>query len=92
MLYCAMMEVNIPTDMDPVTLDKLRLAERDRAIEMQKSGKFVHLWRIAGRPANISIFDCESHDELHALLSSLPMFAYFKIQIIPLAKHPSSIV
>jgi muconolactone D-isomerase len=41
--------------------------------------------------ANISIFDCESNDELHQLLSSLPMFPYFSVKIVPLAKHPSSI-
>lgn len=91
MLYCAMIEVNLPPDMDPKELETLREAERLRAIEMQESGKFVHLWRVAGRMANISIFDCESHDELHELLMSLPMFPYFTIQIVPLAKHPSSI-
>jgi len=86
-----MMEVNIPADMDAEELAKLREAEKNRAIEMQKSGKFVHLWRVAGRPANISIFDCESNDELHELLTSLPMFSYFSVNIVPLAKHPSSI-
>ncbi|MDD3757105.1 muconolactone Delta-isomerase [Advenella sp. RU8] len=91
MLYCVMMDVNVPADMDPAELAKLREAEKNRAIEMQKSGKFVHLWRVAGRPANISIFDCESNDELHDLLSSLPMFPYFSIKVVPLAKHPSSI-
>lgn len=91
MLYCVMMEVNIPADMDAEELAKLREAEKNRAIEMQKSGKFVHLWRVAGRPANISIFDCESNDELHELLTSLPMFSYFSVNIVPLAKHPSSI-
>jgi len=91
MLYCVMMEVNIPADIDAAELAKLREAEKNRAIEMQKSGKFVHLWRVAGRPANISIFDCESNDELHELLTSLPMFSYFSVNIVPLAKHPSSI-
>ncbi len=91
MLYFVMMEVNIPADMDAEELAKLREAEKNRAIEMQKSGKFVHLWRVAGRPANISIFDCESNDELHELLTSLPMFSYFSVNIVPLAKHPSSI-
>lgn len=91
MLYCAMIEVNVPTDMDPAVLATLREAERLKAIELQESGKFLHLWRVSGRMANISIFDCESNDELHQVLSSLPMFPYFSVQIIPLAKHPSSI-
>ena len=91
MLYCAMIDVNIPADMDPAELTRLREEERLKAIELQESGKFLHLWRVAGRMANISIFDCESNDELHQLLSSLPMFPYFSVEIVPLAKHPSSI-
>lgn len=91
MLYCAMIDVNIPADMDPAELTRLREEERLKAIELQESGKFLHLWRVAGRMANISIFDCESNDELHQLLSSLPMFPYFSVKIVPLAKHPSSI-
>lgn len=91
MLYCAMIEVNVPTDIDPAELAELREAERLKAIELQESGKFLHLWRVAGQMANISIFDCESNDELHAVLSSLPMFKYFSVKIVPLAKHPSSI-
>ncbi len=91
MLYCAMIDVNLPPDMEPAKLAQLREAERLRAIELQESGKFLHLWRVSGRMANISIFDCESNDELHQLLSSLPMFPYFSVTIVPLAKHPSSI-
>ena len=91
MLYCAMIDVNIPADMDPDTLAQLREEERLKAIELQESGKFLHLWRVAGRMANISIFDCADNDELHQVLSSLPMFPYFSVKVVPLAKHPSSI-
>ncbi|MBB5216180.1 muconolactone Delta-isomerase [Parapusillimonas granuli] len=91
MLYCVMIDVNLPADMDSAELAKLKEVERLRAIELQESGKFVHLWRVAGRMANISIFDCESNDELHELLTSLPMFPYFSLKVVPLAKHPSSI-
>jgi len=91
MLYCVMIDVNLPADMDPAALAKLKETERLRAIELQESGKFVHLWRVAGRMANVSIFDCDSNDELHELLTSLPMFPYFSLKIVPLAKHPSSI-
>lgn len=91
MLYCVMIDVNLPADMDPDQLAQLKETERLRAIELQESGHFVHLWRVAGRMANISIFDCESNDELHTLLSSLPMFPYFSLKVVPLAKHPSSI-
>lgn len=91
MLYCVRMEVNIPHDMDASAAQSLKEREKARAIELQKQGKFVHLWRVVGQYANVSIFDCESNDELHEVLSSLPLFPYLRIEVTPLAKHPSSI-
>ena len=57
----------------------------------QRAGKWRHLWRIAGRYANISVLDVKDHDELHAILSSLPLFPYMQIVVMPLARHPSAI-
>jgi muconolactone D-isomerase len=45
-----------------------------------------------GEYANVSIFDVADHDELHTLLSNLPLFPYMQIKVTPLAKHPSAIV
>ena len=59
--------------------------------ELQRSGKWRHLWRIAGRYSNISVLDVENHDELHAILSSLPLFPFMEITVTPLARHPSAI-
>lgn len=91
MLYCVMMDVEIPVDMDPVKVASLREAERLRAIELQEQGIFVHLWRVSGRMSNVSIFDCESNEQLHDVLMSLPLFPFLKTKVIPLSKHPSSI-
>lgn len=91
MLFLAQMDVRIPHDMDPAKLQSLKESEKARAIELQQQGKFLHLWRVVGEYANISVFDCESNDELHEVLSSLPLFPYLKIEVTPLAKHPSSI-
>lgn len=91
MLYCIRMEVKLPEHMPPAELEQLKAREKARAVELQQQGKFVHLWRVVGQYANISIFDCDSNDELHELLSSLPMFPYFRMEVIPLARHPSSI-
>jgi muconolactone D-isomerase len=37
------------------------------------------------------MFDVESVEELHALLTSLPLFPYMKIEVTPMCRHPSSI-
>ncbi|MBI6567591.1 muconolactone Delta-isomerase [Pseudomonas synxantha] len=92
MLYHVKMDVNIPRDIPLETVEAIKAAEKKRATELQEAGKWPHLWRIVGQYSNISIIDVESNDELHALLSSLPLFPYMTIQVTPLAKHPSSIV
>ncbi|HVL20329.1 MAG TPA: muconolactone Delta-isomerase family protein [Amaricoccus sp.] len=49
------------------------------------------LWRIAGEYANVSIFDVADRDELHALLSTLPLFPFMTVAVTPLARHPSAL-
>jgi muconolactone D-isomerase len=46
---------------------------------------------VAGRYANVSILDVDSVDELHELLSGLPLFPYLDIRVTPLARHPNAI-
>ncbi|MGO4331136.1 muconolactone Delta-isomerase [Cupriavidus sp. 2TAF22] len=91
MLYCVQMDVKIPDSLAAERAEAIKAAEKARAIEIQKSGKWPHLWRVTGRYANVSIFDVGSNDELHELLSSLPLFPYMTIQVTPLARHPSAI-
>ncbi len=92
MLYHVQMDVRPPHDIDPERFERLKAEEKARSQELQRAGKWPHLWRVAGRYANISIFDVESHDELHALLSTLPLFPFMEVVVTPLARHPSSII
>jgi len=91
MLYCVQMDVRIPDDIDPARIERLKAEEKARAQQLQRDGKWPHLWRVAGRYANISVFDVADHDELHSVLSSLPLFPFMKIDVTPLARHPSAI-
>lgn len=91
MLFCVEMQVNVPADMDPSRFEEIKIAEKARAIELQVAGKWPHLWRVVGKYSNISILDVESNDELHQILSSLPLFPFMTIQITPLSRHPSAI-
>lgn len=91
MLFHVEMQVNIPLDFPAEKADAIKAAEKAYAQDLQRQGKWLHLWRIAGRYANVSIFDVESVDELHQLLSSLPLFPFMDIKVTPLARHPSAI-
>jgi muconolactone D-isomerase len=91
MLFMAEMDVRLPPDMPADAAEELRARERDMAQRLQRDGRWRHLWRVAGRYANVSVFDVESPDELHELLSALPLFPYMEIRVTPLAHHPSAI-
>lgn len=91
MLFHVRMDVHIPVDLDPQARADLVAREKAYSQALQRSGKWPHLWRIVGEYANISIFDVESNDELHALLSGLPLFPYLDVTVTPLAGHPSDI-
>ena len=91
MLYHVQMDVHVPRDLDPAAFDRLKAAEKAQAEALQGEGKWLHLWRIAGQYANISVFDVASHDELHAILSALPLFPFMTVSVTPLAQHPSAI-
>lgn len=91
MLFHVAMEVNIPHDADPERVEELKRREKERAQELQRDGRWRHLWRVAGRYANVSVFDVESAEELHELLSSLPLFPFLDIEVTPLVRHPSAI-
>lgn len=91
MLYHVRMDVHPPRDMPSTEFDVLKAAEKTRAEELQRQGIWRHLWRIAGAYANYSVFDVADHDELHTILSTLPLFPYMQVQVTPLARHPSAI-
>ena len=91
MLFHVRMDVRIPRDLDPGTRAEVVARERAYSQELQRAGKWPHLWRIVGEYANVSIFDVDSNDELHDLLSNLPLFPYMDITVTPLAAHPSAV-
>jgi muconolactone D-isomerase len=91
MLFMAEMEVQLPADMPADQAEALKTREREYSQALQRDGRWPHLWRVAGRYANVSVFDVGSVDELHELLSGLPLFPYLDICVTPLARHPNAI-
>ena len=92
MLFMVEMIVQIPQSLDADLVAKIKLEEKEYSQKLQREGKWRHLWRVVGEYANVSIFDADSNDALHTMLSSLPLFPYMQIKVTPLANHPSSIV
>jgi muconolactone D-isomerase len=91
MLFHVIMDVRIPHDVDPQKTKQRGEEEHERAKQLQKEGKWLHLWRVAGKYANISVFEVESPAELHEILSSLPLYPFMKVEVTALCKHPGAI-
>jgi len=85
------MDIAIPHDLDPARRAEILAREKAYAQELQQAGTWRHIWRVVGEYANISIFSVDSNEELHELLSGLPLFPYMTIKVTPLAPHPSAI-
>ncbi|MBT2553909.1 muconolactone Delta-isomerase [Arthrobacter sp. ISL-5] len=91
MLYLVRMDVNLPLDMPQERADAIKAQEKEYSQQLQRDGRWVHLWRVVGEYSNYSLFDVRDNDELHELLSGLPLFPYMDIKVTPLAKHPSAV-
>jgi muconolactone D-isomerase len=91
MLYLVRMDVHIPHDLPAELAADIKAREKAYSQALQRDGRWRHLWRVVGEYANYSLFDVGSHDELHGLLSQLPLFPYMTLKVTPLAQHPSAI-
>ena len=89
MLVAVHMDVDLPLDLPG--REELLAREKAYSQELQRVGKWVHLWRVVGAYSNLSVFDVADNEELHQLLWNLPLFPYMTMTVTPLATHPSSI-
>ena len=92
MLFLVRMDVKIPHDLPAAQVDEIKAREKKYSQDLQRDGRWRSIWRVVGEYANYSVFDVSSNDELHQLLSGLPLFPYMDIHVTPLANHPSAIV
>jgi len=91
MLFHVYITVQIPHDTDPEKIKELSALEHERAKELQQQGKWVHLWRVAGKFANVSVFKVDDPAELHEVLNSLPLYPYMEVEVTALCHHPGSL-
>lgn len=91
MLFHVRMDVKIPRDLPADELAEILAREKAYSQELQRAGKWRHIWRLAGEYANFSIFDVRDNTELHEILMGLPLFKFMDVQVTPLLRHPSAI-
>ncbi|KRE72767.1 muconolactone Delta-isomerase [Arthrobacter sp. Soil762] len=91
MLFLARMDVQFPAHLSAEDVARMQGLEKEYSQALQQEGRLASIWRVVGEYANYSVFDVESNDELHQVLSSFPMYPFMKIKVTPLAKHPNCI-
>src|ERR1700727_1726003 len=91
MLFHVGITVRIPHGADADEIHKLSAREHERAKELQLQRKWLQLWRVAGKFANISVFDVDSPAELHEILNPLPLYPFMEVEVTALCRHPGAL-
>lgn len=91
MKFLCRMQVEFPETMTPEVKAEYQAREKEYSQALQRSGEFEAIYRVVGQYANVSIFEVESNERLHEILSGFPMFPYMRIETTPLCTHPNSI-
>jgi muconolactone D-isomerase len=78
---------NWPESISDETRKTLAETEIKRAAELAKQGHLVRMWRVPGRRENWGLWRAADATEMHAILSSLPIFPYMDIAVHALAQH-----
>ena len=81
-------ELRLPEGMPEERRAELAEAERRRGRELIEQGLLVRIWRLPGRSANVSLYRTADATELHAALSSLPLWPHMRVRVEALAVHP----
>ena len=55
MLFQVRMDVHIPLDMPVEQVNEIKAIEKAYSQDLQRQGKWRHIWRITGQYSNISI-------------------------------------
>jgi muconolactone D-isomerase len=91
MLFHVTMTVRLPYEADAAKIRDLGEKEHARAAELQRQGKWIHLWRVVGQRQNVSLFEVESGAELHEIMESLPLRPFMDVVVTALCTHPGAI-
>ncbi|WP_405796088.1 muconolactone Delta-isomerase [Streptomyces sp. NBC_01506] len=88
MEFLVNIQIDWPHDMDPEKKESVSEAERHRAADLAAAGHLVRMWRVPGRTENWGLWQAADPTELHAIISSLPVWPWMRVTVHALADHP----
>lgn len=88
MEFLVHIDITLPEGLPEERRRELLAAEHRRGRELIEQGLLVRIWRLPGRFANISLYRAADATELHAAVTSLPLWPYMDVRVEALAVHP----
>ncbi len=87
MEFLVEIDISLPADLDSARRAELLEAEVQRGGMLADSGMLRAVWRVPGRFANRAIWSADDATDLHAALTSLPLWPYMDVRVTALARH-----
>ena len=81
MLFLVQIESRGQPSDDQSFRDDIAARERRRGLELLEAGIIREIWRVAGRQANVGIWEAADGTELHEAISSLPGFPWMDVRV-----------
>ena len=92
MEFLADMRTYVPDGTPDSEVDDTKAREAARARELAEQGHLLRLWKPpvqTGEWRTIGLWRADNEQELHALLTTLPLHAWMKVDVTPLVPHPN---
>ena len=77
----------MPPDMPVATREAVQSEEIARVHELHRTHAIERIWRVPGKTASVGIWRAADADDLHTILTSLPLFPWLQIEVRALATH-----
>jgi muconolactone D-isomerase len=87
MEFLVRIAVHWPAGTDDETMARLSAAEGIRGRELGEAGIIRAMWRVPGRLENVGVWAAPGPDEVHAAITSLPLWPFMDVQVEALATH-----
>ncbi|EGW37461.1 muconolactone Delta-isomerase family protein [Desulfosporosinus sp. OT] len=91
MLFLVTSELKQLPPFPPQQIKEIMVEGWEKVIDYQKQGKILAQGMFAGRKGGCVIWDVESVEELHTLISQSPVFPFLETKITPLISIESAL-
>lgn len=88
MRFLVRMVVKLPGEWEEARKAELRRQERARVFDLMRAGTLLRMFRIVGETGNIGLWEVASPEELHDVLTGLPMHPWMRLDVTAILSHP----